>query len=319
MDNSYLDNVAQKRLDKEEAVQKQKLHQEVVNATVKSSKSVVDAITKQHELDRTLAKQKKQVDVQNFPDIALREDIQRLVNAVNTLKDENKPEKIEWEPVVSALNTLGAKLDAIPQALPEMPEMPENVTIKNIGDIRNAIKPLIDAVNSKNYEPVFKPRIEVQSPNVKVDVPEVDLTSLKTSINDLGNLLSESLSANFIDIQPILEATSKTTQAIQSLKFPVPNYILPFKDINGKAVQIQLDSSGNLPTTTGSTLYKTLIDKTTTTNVVYVGKAPIGTATSSNAWLITKIDKSSSPISITYADAGAFTAVWNDRVSEVYS
>lgn len=64
---------------------------------------------------------------------------------------------------------------------------------------------------------------------------------------------------------------------------------------------------------------KVLIDKTTTTNVVYVGKAPIGTATSSGAWQITKVDKSSSPISITYADAGAFTATWDDRVSEVYS
>lgn len=69
----------------------------------------------------------------------------------------------------------------------------------------------------------------------------------------------------------------------------------------------------------GTTKYKTLIDKTTTTNVIYIGKADIGTATSADSWLITKVDKTTSPISITYADAGAFTATWNDRVTETYS
>lgn len=65
---------------------------------------------------------------------------------------------------------------------------------------------------------------------------------------------------------------------------------------------------------------KTLIDKTTTTNVIYVGKATIGTATSTGAWQITKIDKSGSPVSITYAAAGASTATWNNRATtEVYT
>lgn len=64
---------------------------------------------------------------------------------------------------------------------------------------------------------------------------------------------------------------------------------------------------------------KTLIDKTTTTNIIYIGKAAIGTATSSATWFITKVDKTSSPISITYAAAGDSTATWNDRVTETYS
>lgn len=64
---------------------------------------------------------------------------------------------------------------------------------------------------------------------------------------------------------------------------------------------------------------KTLIDKTTTTNVIYIGKAAIGTATSSAAWQISKVDKTGTPISITYAASGASTATWNNRASEVYS
>lgn len=64
---------------------------------------------------------------------------------------------------------------------------------------------------------------------------------------------------------------------------------------------------------------KTFIDKTTTTNVIYVGEAEIGTATSSATWFITKVDKTTSPISITYAAAGASTAIWDDRVTETYT
>lgn len=62
--------------------------------------------------------------------------------------------------------------------------------------------------------------------------------------------------------------------------------------------------------------YKTLVDKTTTTNVVYVGQAASGSATSSALWTITKIDKTTSPIAITHTGG---TAVYDNRVGESYS
>ena len=61
---------------------------------------------------------------------------------------------------------------------------------------------------------------------------------------------------------------------------------------------------------------KTLIDKTTTTNVVYIGQAASGTAKSDALWTITKIDKTTSPVAITHTGA---TAVWDNRVSGSYS
>lgn len=74
------------------------------------------------------------------------------------------------------------------------------------------------------------------------------------------------------------------------------------------------------PSTGTASLLKTLIDKTTTTDVIYIGKAAIGTAVGAASWLITKVDKTTSPISITYAAAGASTATWNNRATtEVYS
>lgn len=65
---------------------------------------------------------------------------------------------------------------------------------------------------------------------------------------------------------------------------------------------------------------KTKVDKSTTTNVIYIGKAPIGTALGTGAWQIKKIDKTvTDNVTITFAAAGAFTATWNNRGSETYS
>ena len=64
---------------------------------------------------------------------------------------------------------------------------------------------------------------------------------------------------------------------------------------------------------------KVLVDKATA-NIIYIGKAPIGTALGTGAWQIKKIDKTvTDNVTITFAAAGAFTATWNNRGSETYS
>lgn len=68
----------------------------------------------------------------------------------------------------------------------------------------------------------------------------------------------------------------------------------------------------------GSPALKLLLDDTSTTNVTYVGKAPIGTATSAAAWQIQKIDETSG-MSITWANDGLFTAKWTEILTETYS
>lgn len=46
---------------------------------------------------------------------------------------------------------------------------------------------------------------------------------------------------------------------------------------------------------------QTLVDKTTVTNVIYIGEGGRGLATSDSGWVLTKIDKTSVPIVITHA------------------
>jgi len=64
--------------------------------------------------------------------------------------------------------------------------------------------------------------------------------------------------------------------------------------------------------------YKVLLDDTSTANVTYVGKAPIGSATSAAVWQIQKIDETSG-MSITWANGGLFTAKWTEILTETYT
>lgn len=75
----------------------------------------------------------------------------------------------------------------------------------------------------------------------------------------------------------------------------------------------------------GTKAYRPMSDNTATIlddsadPILYVGKAPIGTATSAASWQIVKLDTSSGMIK-TWADGdGDFDNIWDDRVSLSYS
>lgn len=61
------------------------------------------------------------------------------------------------------------------------------------------------------------------------------------------------------------------------------------------------------------------LDDSTTANVTYIGKAPIGTATSTARWQIASLNTASGLIK-TWADGDdLFNNVWDDRASLTYS
>ncbi len=261
----------------------------------------------------------RKVEVQNK--LATPQDIATVVDALNRLSVVLKPESVEFQPVIQALAELGSKLDALPKLLPEAPEAPESVKVNNLKDFATYLKPLKDSIDSLKLNPVFDPTIEVKPADVNVTTEKIDIEPLLKAVEGLqkafDNLASKKQPET--DLTPIISATKATTKAINSLSFPVPNYVLPFiKD--GKSTQLVLNSDGTLPTSSGATTPERILkDPATTTNVIYVGLAPSGSSVADPVWSIIKIDKTTSITSITNANAGAYTATWNDRVTETYS
>ncbi len=62
----------------------------------------------------------------------------------------------------------------------------------------------------------------------------------------------------------------------------------------------------------------TRLDDTTTVNVIYIGKAPVGSSESSAVWQIAKLDTSSG-LTKTWAGNANFTQIWGDRASLTYN
>ncbi len=70
----------------------------------------------------------------------------------------------------------------------------------------------------------------------------------------------------------------------------------------------------------GSVDYDILLDETSTANITYVGKAAIGTATSTSVWQIKRLNETSGDLEIGYADSNSnFDNIWDDRTSLTYS
>lgn len=116
-------------------------------------------------------------------------------------------------------------------------------------DLKSSITDLTNIISGIN----FSPTISVKAPTVKTPDVNVDLTPLQSSIDKLGEKMQEVANKDeSVDLTELIEETASVRKAINGLRFPVPNYVLPFKDSTGKAVQVQLDGSGNIPTSGGS-------------------------------------------------------------------
>ena len=80
---------------------------------------------------------------------------------------------------------------------------------------------------------------------------------------------------------------------------------------NNALVRLNETNFGASPT------YESYVDTTTDTNLVYLGKATPGTATSSASWQIKRYNKSAGHMSFA-DDVTTFTKTWDNRTSYSY-
>lgn len=90
-------------------------------------------------------------------------------------------------------------------------------------------------------------------------------------------------------------------------------------DAKRTAVYIFNPTNNNWERNSGDVLsLATRVDDTTTTDVTYIGKAAIGSTTSSAVWQIAKLNTASGIIK-TWADSNAnFDNIWDNRVGLTY-
>jgi len=241
-------------------------------------------------------------------------DISKVVASLDKLAVTLKPEANDDGPVIEAINSLKAQLIKLPSEMPEV-ERVEEVSIKNLIEFKAYITPLLDAINKLELNPTFTPKIEVKPADVKITTEKLDTAPLLKSIEKLSQEFAKLASKEQTepDITPIIEATKATTKAINNLTFPVPNYVLPYKD-GDKATQVAL-INGAIPTISPN--LNTILD-TATSPILYLGKAPLASVTSSAVWQIAKLDTTSG-LTKTWAGNAGFTQIWDNRTGLTFN
>lgn len=226
---AHLDEVGKKkRAQKAQKVQDERL-QKVVESNALAGELVASVI--EQEADKTRQSIQK-VEVTNQPKIEV-EHVQ------------------DFTPVLNYLFSVKKAVEAIPKT--EIPNFPKEFSVNNLNDYTDKIDEVIKAVKSLDV----KPKIDVEQPkiDVKVDTKSIakEVSTIHSKFDELVEAISkiESKEADFSDVVSAVQGVQKS---VNSLEFPIPNYVLPFKDSAGKASQVALDSEGKVPVSfTGGT------------------------------------------------------------------
>lgn len=97
-----------------------------------------------------------------------------------------------------------------------------------------------------------------------------------------------------------------------------PAFVYGYDEAGNKWIGVKLTPAGALPVDGAGAIYQIQIDEASP--YTYIGKAVPGTATADPNWQIMRIDDTTTPDAvIKWADAGAFTATWDDRATETYT
>jgi hypothetical protein len=218
----YLDDIKNKKLEKAENLRRDF----EVEKTVSAIKASADKVAKAVE---TEAQQTRKVEVVNPQEVKVEH-------------------TIDFQPLLAPVDELSKKLDvlvaeATKEEPPEVKET-EDVFVVNQLDYTQNIQEVLQAIN----------KLEL-NPKIEINTPEVDFTPIQETLQAFAKKIDDSVKKinkieipkTELDVTEVINGLSDVQNAIKNLRFPVSNYILPFKDTNGRATQVQLDGSGNLP------------------------------------------------------------------------
>lgn len=148
----------------------------------------------------------------------------------------------------SGLSAIAEKLETFNEKLSGMPE--QIASMQSVSDKK--LNAWISQVNEALSSIELNPQFQVDAPNVEVTAPSVDLSPITGLISGIEKSINSAVGSIKMPetndrTDELKEAMGEVRDAINGLIFPVAEHPLPFKDTNGRGVQVQLDGSGNLP------------------------------------------------------------------------
>lgn len=257
----YLDSVNDKRKKLEEQRQKEFLHKQALAQSKQNTKQILDTLKSDSETT-------KKVEIVN--ELASKDDIEDVIEQLKevqlaALLSNKRPELIlangvNVEDILSPLNDkISAALDTLAnsnsneklakqldKSFSDFSEAMSAFLVQNQEALTDTQRGIEESISKIDVKPV----VNVPRAQVSVSAPEVDLSPLEAKLDAL-RVSIESIPSPVLDTSELMMATLGVQQAIQNMVFPTPNYVLPYKDTNGAAVQVGLTSDGRIPVELG--------------------------------------------------------------------
>lgn len=244
-------------------------------------------------------------------DYATSKDITTVESAVKDLLEQVKTHKnTDVTPIVDVLKEAVEELKQVPKEQLEFPEQIDYT--KRFEELVTETKNVLKAIQEQETT-VEAPVVNVEAPQVTVEAP--DLKPLTKEVNDaFAKAIKSIVFPEYkVDLSVVEEEQKKQTRLLKEIRDTPSGGA---SGGGGSIAPFMVD--GALPVvSSGSISYESRNDTTTDTNLVYLGKALPGSATSDAAWQIKRYNKSAG--TMTFADdVTAFTKTWNDRTSYTY-
>ena len=198
----------------------------------------------------------------------------------------------------------------------EAPEAPDTSkpVIEAISKLEKALTSAVKAVDVKpvvNVPKIDAPVVNVSPTDVTVDTKEI-AKILKT---DIPQAFDKAIKSIVIPKNDTTEANQLLEQIAEQLSSI--DTAVRMQPQAPTTISVTNPDGSSIGSLSGSTAYESRNDTTTDTNLVYLGKALPGSATSDAAWQIKRYNKSAGHMSFA-DDVTTFTKTWDARTSYTY-
>lgn len=179
----------------------------------------------------------------------------------------------------------------------------KELTEKEEPDYTDAFVKLEEAVKKIDIKPV-----------VKVAKDTIDLSPLEDLLAQVRDaVVASGIEIPENDLSPVIVSLQAVQDTIANLKFPSPNFILPFKNTVGEAKQANLNLDGSIAVAAPAKTER--YDYSSSTSI-YTGSADIGTSNASTGWTIVLYDLASPSAA---SGKVATDVSWNNRATGTFA
>lgn len=239
MDQAKIDAFNEQQKSNSEELSKQENFSVALNSIL-DSQDAIDATIKKTilQLILFLKDNKAEVSVNNqqeFPSydpvVTAIQDVVAAITESNDKLGQVSEKETDLTPVVESLNKLSAVVGKLPT---KYPDSPNTISVDNQIDLSPKFDEVTKAIKAIDVSPV-----------INVDKAKLDLGDMPDTLGKLLKAVADIKmpaipAVNFSGMETAIKAVQ---QSIDRQVFPVPNFILPFKDANGKATQASLITS----------------------------------------------------------------------------